>query len=93
MSHCVMCVTIFYLIFKQNKYYKCFLSRRSYVHSGTLKEKTVLDAKQMRIHSRDIEILGWGEAAWEEAAPLALVGHPSSGAVLIKMSHEVDVLH
>ena len=56
-----------------------------------------MDAKQLRkrlwIHPRDIEILGWGEAAWEEAAPLALVGHPSSGAVLIKMPHEVDVLH
>ena len=56
-----------------------------------------MDAKQLRkqlwIHPRDIEILGWGEAAWEEAAPLALVGHPSSGAVMIKMPHEVDVLH
>ena len=59
--------------------------------------KTVLDAKQPRkqlwIHPKDIEILGGGEAAWEEAAPLVLVGHPSSGAVTIKMPHEVDVLH
>ena len=56
-----------------------------------------MDAKQLRkqlwIHPRDIEILGGGEAAWEEAAPLVLVGHPSSGAVTIKMPHEVDVLH
>ena len=56
-----------------------------------------MDAKQLRkqpwFHPRDIEILGWEEAAWEEAAPLALVGHPSSGAVMIKMPPEVDVLH
>ena len=56
-----------------------------------------MDAKQLRkrlwIYPRDIEILGCGEAAWEQAAPLALVGHPSSCAVMIKMSHEVDVLH
>ena len=56
-----------------------------------------MDAKQPRkqlwIHPRDIEILGWGEAAGGEPAPLALVGHPSSSAVMIKMPHEVDVLH
>ena len=26
-SHCVMCVTLFNLAFKQKKYYKCFSSR------------------------------------------------------------------
>ena len=44
-SHCVTCVTIFYLTFKQKKYCKCFLSRFWYVHSDILKEKTALDAK------------------------------------------------
>ena len=45
MSHCVTCVTIFYLSFKQKKYCKYFPSRCWYVHSDILKEKTALDAK------------------------------------------------
>ena len=31
--------------------------------------------------------------SWEERASLALVGHPSSDGVVIKMSYVVDVLH
>ena len=45
MSHCVTCVTMFYLLFKQNKYCRCFPSRCWFVQSDVLKEKTALDAK------------------------------------------------
>ena len=31
--------------------------------------------------------------SWEEGASLALVGHPSSDGVTIKMPYGVDVLH
>ena len=31
--------------------------------------------------------------SWGEGASLALVGHPSSDGVMIKMLYEVDVLH
>ena len=31
--------------------------------------------------------------SWGEGASLALVGHPSSDGVTIKMPYEVDVLH
>ena len=31
--------------------------------------------------------------SWGEGAPLALVGHPSSDDVMIKMPYKVDVLH
>ena len=31
--------------------------------------------------------------SWGEGAPLALVGHPSSDGVMIKMPYKVDVLH
>ena len=47
---------------------------------------------------RDIEILGWCPAgasltSWGEGASLALVGHPSSDGITIKMPYGVDVLH
>ena len=56
---------------------------------------------------RDIEILGWcpvwvptdpdwvgvSLTSWGEGASLALVGHPSSDGVTIKMPYGVDVLH
>ena len=46
---------------------------------------------------QDIEILGWRPAGpvlpHGEKVPLALVGHPSSDGVTIKMSYGVDVLH
>ena len=32
-------------------------------------------------------------SSWREGASLALVGHPSSDGVTIKMPYEVDVLH
>ena len=48
----------------------------------------------------DIKILGWcpqwgrvSLTSWGEGASLALVGHPSSDGVMIKMPYRVDVLH
>ena len=43
-------------------------------------------------------MLGWCPAgasltSWGEGASLALVGHPSSDGVTIKMPYGVDVLH
>ena len=45
------------------------------------------------ISPQDIEILGWclvgsvlPNASWEEGTSLALVGHPFSDGVIIKMS-------
>ena len=38
--------------------------------------------------SRRASLTSWGEGAF-----LALVGHPSSDAVAIKMTYGVDVLH
>ena len=46
---------------------------------------------------RDIELLGWCPvgrfASWGQDATLALVGHPSSDGVTIKISFGLDVLH
>ena len=46
---------------------------------------------------RDIKMMGWCPAgqsySWGEGASLALVGHPSSDGVTIKMPYGVDVLH
>ena len=45
---------------------------------------------------RDIKILGWCPARqvlWGEGVSLALVGHPYSDGVMIKMPYGVDVLH
>ena len=36
---------------------------------------------------------GTSVTSWGEGASLALVGHPSSDGVMIKMPYEVDVLH
>ena len=49
-------------------------------------------------HPRDYEILGWCPAGTVlaqggESASLALVGHPSSDGITIKMPYGVDVLH
>ena len=49
-------------------------------------------------HVKDFEILGWCPAGpvlprGGEGASLALVGHPSSDGVSIKMPYGVDVLH
>ena len=43
---------------------------------------------------RDIDLLGWcpvSLTSWGEATFLALVGHPSSDGVTIKLPHGVDV--
>ena len=44
---------------------------------------------------RDFEILGWCPAGpvQGEGASLALIGHPSSDVVTIKMLYGVDILH
>ena len=34
-----------------------------------------------------------GQSSWREGASLALVGHPSSDGVTVKMPYGVDVLH
>ena len=49
-------------------------------------------------HVKDFETLGWCPAGpvlprGGEGASLALVGHPSSDGVSIKMPYGVDVLH
>ena len=44
---------------------------------------------------KDIEILGCGQAGsvlWGEGASLALVGHPSSDVVTIKIPNGTDIL-
>ena len=46
---------------------------------------------------QDIEILIWcpggvSLTSWRKGASLALVGHPSSNAITIKVPHGVDVL-
>ena len=47
--------------------------------------------------SRDFEVPGWCPAGLVlphgEKVPLALVGHPSSDGVTIKMPYSIDVLH
>ena len=45
----------------------------------------------LQIICRDFEILGW--CSWGEGVSVALVGHPSSDDVTIKMPYGVDVLH
>ena len=44
---------------------------------------------------RDFEILGWCPAGtfFSHGEKLALVGHPSSDGITIKMPYGVDVLH
>ena len=58
----------------------------------------LIQIKQLLVY-RDFEILGWcpegsvlphGE---KECASLALLGHPSSDGITIKMPYGVDVLH
>ena len=59
---------------------------------------TSLQVTLILYYPQDFQILGWYPAgpvftSWGEGASLALVGHPSSDGITIKMPYGVDVLH
>ena len=84
-SHCVMCVIIFYLAFKQKKYCKCFPVESSW-------EKATLDLS-LRHWNTGLVSSGASVISWGECVSLALVGHPSSDGFTLRMPYGVDFLH
>ena len=67
----------------------CGTDGKTYTNDCFLRKQTCLSGGLTKLKYRG----PCGKLTWGEGASLALVGHPSSDGVTIKMPYGVDVLH